>query len=68
MKTKNLYVLVTGGTSGIGKCIAEGFAKAGYNVLASGIGDIPKSDKNIEYFSLNILDQVSIKRKFNSDS
>lgn len=66
MKTKNLYVLVTGGTSGIGKCIAEGFAKAGYNVLASGIGDIPKSDKNIEYFSLNILDQVSIKRKFNS--
>jgi len=66
MKAKNLYVLVTGGTSGIGKCIAEGFANAGYNVLASGIGDIPRNNKNIEYFSLNILDENSIKRKFDS--
>jgi len=42
------------------------FANAGYNVLASGIGDIPRNNKNIEYFSLNILDENSIKRKFDS--
>ena len=35
-------VLVTGGTQGIGRAIAEAFAAAGYQVLATGIeADLP---------------------------
>ena len=42
MNNLKLKALITGGTSGLGKSIAEGFADAGYEVIATGVGKIPK--------------------------
>ena len=39
-------VLVTGATSGIGQAIARGFANAGEQVLAVGVGVIPPAEDN----------------------
>ena len=58
-----LKALITGATSGLGKSIAEGFADAGYKVIATGVGQIPKNKSNIEFCSLDVLDETSIKKK-----
>ena len=63
MNNFKLKALITGGTSGLGKSIAEGFADAGYKVIATGIGKIPKNKNNIEFCSLDVLDEISIKKK-----
>ena len=63
MNNLKLKALITGGTSGLGKSIAEGFADAGYKVIATGVGQIPKDKSNIEFCSLDVLDEGSIKKK-----
>ena len=63
MNNFKLKALITGGTSGLGKSIAEGFADAGYKVIATGVGQIPKDKSNIEFCSLDVLDEGSIKKK-----
>ena len=63
MNNFKLKALITGGTSGLGKSIAEGFADAGYKVIATGVGKIPKNKNNIEFCSLDVLDETSIKKK-----
>ncbi len=63
MNNLKLKALITGGTSGLGKSIAEGFADAGYEVIATGVGQIPKNKNNIEFCSLDVLDEASIKKK-----
>lgn len=63
MNNLKLKALITGGTSGLGKSIAEGFADAGYEVIATGVGEIPKNKNNIEFCSLDVLDEISIKKK-----
>ena len=63
MNNLKLKALITGGTSGLGKSIAEGFADAGYEVIATGVGEIPKNKNNIEFCSLDVLDETSIKKK-----
>ena len=63
MNNLKLKALITGGTSGLGKSIAEGFADAGYEVIATGVGKIPKNKNNIEFCSLDVLDEGSIKKK-----
>ncbi|MDC0093106.1 SDR family oxidoreductase [Alphaproteobacteria bacterium] len=63
MNSLKLKALITGGTSGLGKSIAEGFSDAGYDVIATGIGEIPKNKSNIEFCSLDVLDEASIKKK-----
>ena len=63
MNNSKLKALITGGTSGLGKSIAEGFADAGYEVIATGVGQIPKNKNNIEFCSLDVLDEASIKKK-----
>ena len=64
---KNVYgknILVSGATSGIGKCIAENFAKAGYNVIGLGLNADEHIEKigtgSIKYFSVDVtnVDQV----------
>jgi NAD(P)-dependent dehydrogenase (short-subunit alcohol dehydrogenase family) len=47
----------------LGKSIAEGFADAGYKVIATGVGQIPKDKSNIEFCSLDVLNEGSIKKK-----
>lgn len=58
---KNVYgknILVSGATSGIGKCIAENFAKAGYNVIGLGLNADKHIEKigtgSIKYFSVDV--------------
>ena len=63
MNNLKLKALITGGTSGLGKSIAEGFADAGYEVIATGVGKIPRNKNNIEFCSLDVLDETSIKKK-----
>jgi 2-dehydro-3-deoxy-D-gluconate 5-dehydrogenase len=53
-------VLVAGATSGIGQAITRGFAKAGEQVLAVGIGVIPPAEQNITYASLDVVDDAAV--------
>jgi NAD(P)-dependent dehydrogenase (short-subunit alcohol dehydrogenase family) len=53
-------VLVTGATSGIGHAIARGFANAGEQVLAVGVGVIPPAEQNIIYASLDVVDDAAV--------
>tara|TARA_Y100000814_G_scaffold145758_3_gene105878 strand:- start:142 stop:849 length:708 start_codon:yes stop_codon:yes gene_type:complete len=47
---------VSGGTSGIGLALAKGFAQAGYQVTASGIGQLPDTYESIEFISIDVTD------------
>ena len=53
-------VLVTGGTSGIGLAIAQGFAAAGYSVTGVGLGDLPRAEGNLSFESLDVTDAAAI--------
>ncbi len=53
-------VLVTGGTSGIGKALAEGFADAGYSVVAAGLGELPEDRDGIAFRSLDVTDDQAV--------
>lgn len=53
-------VLVTGATSGIGQAIARGFAGAGHDVLAVGLGAIPPAEDNLSYAELNVQDGSAV--------
>lgn len=55
---------VTGGTSGIGLAIAQGFSQSGYHVIAAGIGDLPKLQDGIEFRMLDVQDEKSITETF----
>ena len=51
---KNAFI--SGGTSGIGLALAKGFAQAGYQVTASGIGQLPDTYESIEFISIDVTD------------
>lgn len=53
-------VLVTGATSGIGQAIARGFAEAGEQVLAVGVGALPAAEKNLAYSELDVQDSGAV--------
>ena len=53
-------VLVTGATSGIGQAIARGFAGAGHQVLAVGVGAIPAAEDNLSYAELDVQDGAAV--------
>jgi len=54
-------VLVTGATSGIGQAIARGFAEAGEQVLAVGLGDLPAAENNLTYATLDVQDGEAVR-------
>lgn len=58
-------VLITGGTSGIGLAMAQGFAARGYDVLAVGLGDMPPNGERIKFQSLDVTDKAAIKSLVN---
>ena len=53
-------VVVTGATSGIGQAIARGFAQAGEQVLALGVGDLPPPEPNLSYAELDVQDSTAV--------
>jgi NAD(P)-dependent dehydrogenase (short-subunit alcohol dehydrogenase family) len=53
-------VVVTRVTSGIGQAIACGFAKAGEQVLAMGIGHLPLPEPNLSYAELDVQDGAAV--------
>lgn len=53
-------VVVTGATSGIGQAIARGFAQAGEQVLALGVGDLPPPEPNLSYAELDVQDGTAV--------
>ena len=59
---KNAFI--SGGTSGIGLALAKGFAQAGYQVTASGIGQLPDTDESIEFISVDVTDGDAVVEYF----
>lgn len=55
---------ISGGTSGIGLALAKGFAQAGYQVTASGIGQLPDTDESIEFISIDVTDGDAVVEYF----
>ena len=53
-------VLVTGGTSGLGQAIALGFAEAGHDVLAVGLGALPEGTERLAYQTLDVTDATAV--------
>jgi uncharacterized oxidoreductase len=67
MKMTGNTILITGGTSGIGRALAETFAARGNNVIIAGrrqqlLDDIAKQTKGITGISLDVADPASIER------
>ena len=56
-------VLVTGGTGGIGRAIADAFAAAGNQVLATGIEtDLPTGHGNLEFVHLDLQQPETVQQ------
>lgn len=61
------YVLITGGTSGIGFAIAQAFVAAGANVIATGMTDTETAaaesrDSRIRFRALDVVDSAAVSR------
>ena len=61
-QNRRAKALITGGTSGIGLALAIGFAEEGYEVLSAGLGEMPENQDRIEFMSVDVRDQGSIKQ------
>jgi len=59
MKLKNKTILITGGSKGIGKAIAQRFQKEGSKVI---IFDIDKPDYKVEFYEVDISKEEQIKK------
>ena len=62
VSTPSPSVVVTGATSGIGQAIARGFAEAGDEVLAVGVGALPPAEQNLTYAALDVQDSGAVSK------
>jgi len=64
MRLKDKVAIVTGGSKGIGQCMAELFAKEGAKVLVADMGELTYSAENVEFRQLNVTDSAACKELF----
>ena len=62
VSTPSPSVVVSGATSGIGQAIARGFAEAGDEVLAVGVGALPPAEQNLTYAVLDVQDSGAVSK------
>ncbi len=60
MNERRKRALITGGTSGLGLAIAEGFHVAGYQVMAAGLGDLPEGKPGLSFHLLDVTDGKAV--------
>ena len=65
MKLKDRIAVVTGGSKGIGMCVAQLFAAEGAYVYAADMSEPIYSDKNVEFYKLNVTNKEDCKTFFN---
>ena len=56
--------LITGSAQGIGRCLAEGFAKAGYEVFALDLQQTTFKQEQIHFFQADLKNEEEVKRCF----
>lgn len=66
LRLENKIAIVTGASQGIGRCIAETFAREGAKVIAVDMNKLSYENKNIYGYEVNVTDRNGIKVFFDT--